>query len=151
MMLYSLSLYTPCIILVIVVRHLSFHFYWIQPVLYSNCKLKIFVHSHRYTTFSSVKQYTVMWQILRLSWSLERARPYVEAAERKLRDVGVSFNWWSNFRIPLHTTMTSCSRGYGCGSRIPHSKTWEWRHDSFKLTCCSREWRHDSYILFVIL
>ena len=30
-----------------------------------------------------------MWQILRLSPSLERARPYVEASERKLRDVGV--------------------------------------------------------------
>ena len=29
---------------------------------------------------------------------------------------------WHNFRIPLHTTMTSCSRGYGYGSRIPRSK-----------------------------
>ena len=29
-----------------------------------------------------------MWQVLRLSPSSERARPYVEASERKLRDVG---------------------------------------------------------------
>ena len=56
MVLYSLCLYTPCMILVIVVRHLSFHFYWVQPVLYSNCKLKPFVYSHRYTTFCSEKQ-----------------------------------------------------------------------------------------------
>ena len=27
-----------------------------------------------------------------------------------------------NFRIPLHTTMTCCSRGYSYGSRIPRSK-----------------------------
>ena len=29
-----------------------------------------------------------MWQVLRLSPSLERARPYVEASEQKVRDVG---------------------------------------------------------------
>ena len=34
------------------------------------------------------KQYTVMWQVLWLSPSPEQARPYVEASERKLRDVG---------------------------------------------------------------
>ena len=91
MMLHNLCLYAPCLILVIVVHHLSFHFcsvYLVQPVLYSNCKLKTFVYSHSYTTFSNEKQYTVMWQVLRLSPSLERARPYVEASERKLRDVG---------------------------------------------------------------
>ena len=32
------------------------------------------------------KQYSVMWQVL--SPSPEQARPYVEASERKLRDVG---------------------------------------------------------------
>ena len=32
-----------------------------------------------------------MWQALRLSTSVERARPYVEASERKFRDVGFSF------------------------------------------------------------
>ena len=88
MILYNLCLYTPCIMLNIVVRHLSFHFYRVQPVLYSNCKLKTFAYSHRYTTFSSGKQYTVMWQVLRLSPSLEWTRPYVEASKRKLRDVG---------------------------------------------------------------
>ena len=36
----------------------------------------------------SEKQYTVMWQVLWLSPSPEQARPYVEASERKLRDVG---------------------------------------------------------------
>ena len=36
----------------------------------------------------SEKQYTVMWQVLWLSPSLEQARPHVEASERKLRDVG---------------------------------------------------------------
>ena len=41
-----------------------------------------------YNKFSSGKQYTVMWQVLRSSPSLEQARPYVEASERKLRDVG---------------------------------------------------------------
>ena len=54
-------------ILVIVVRHLLFHFHWVQAVLYSNCKLKTFVYFHRYTTFSSEKQRTVMWQALQLS------------------------------------------------------------------------------------
>ena len=90
MMLHNLCLYIPCIILVIVVYHLSFHFFLVQPVFYSNCKLKTFVYSRRYTTFSSEKQYTVMWQVLRLSPSLERAGIYVEASERKLRvrDVG---------------------------------------------------------------
>ena len=29
-----------------------------------------------------------MWQVERLSPSLEQARPYVEASERKLREVG---------------------------------------------------------------
>ena len=29
-----------------------------------------------------------MWQVPRLSPSLERARPHVEASERRLRDVG---------------------------------------------------------------
>ena len=41
-----------------------------------------------YTTFSCEKQYTVMWQVLWLSPSPEQARPYAEASERKLRDVG---------------------------------------------------------------
>ena len=37
----------------------------------------------------SEKQYTsIMWQVLWLSPSPEQARPYVEASERKLRDVG---------------------------------------------------------------
>ena len=47
------------------------------------------MYSRRYTTFSSYKQYTVMWQALWLSPSPEWARPYVEDSERKLRDVGV--------------------------------------------------------------
>ena len=84
--LYNLWLYTLRMILVIVVRHLSFHFYSVQVVLYSNCKRKTFVYSHRYTTFYREKQYTVMWQVLRLSPSLKRAMLYVEASERKLRD-----------------------------------------------------------------
>ena len=88
MMSYNLCLYTPCMILVIVVRHLSFRFYWVQAVLCSNCKLESFVYSHRCTTFSSEKQCTVMWQVPRLSTSPELARPYVKASERKLRDVG---------------------------------------------------------------
>ena len=37
----------------------------------------------------SEKQYTVMWQVLWLSSSPEQARPYVEASERKLGDVGI--------------------------------------------------------------
>ena len=46
------------------------------------------MYSHRYTTFSGEKQYTVMWQVLWLSPSPERTRSYVEISERKLRDVG---------------------------------------------------------------
>ena len=88
MVLYNLCLYASCMILVIAVCHLSSHFCQVQPVLCSNCKLKAFVYSHRYTTFHGEKQYTVMWQVLRLSPSLERARPYAEASKRKLRDIG---------------------------------------------------------------
>ena len=36
----------------------------------------------------SEKQYTVMWQVIWLSPSPEKARPYVEVSERKLRDIG---------------------------------------------------------------
>ena len=46
------------------------------------------MYSHRYAAFFGEKQYTVMWQVLWLSPSPEQARPYVEASERKLRDVG---------------------------------------------------------------
>ena len=46
------------------------------------------MYSQGYTTFSSEKQYTVMWQVLWLSPSSERTRPSVETSERKLRDVG---------------------------------------------------------------
>ena len=49
---------------------------------------KTLMYSHRYTIFSGEKQYTVMWQVLWLSPLSERTRPYVEASERKLRDVG---------------------------------------------------------------
>ena len=49
---------------------------------------KVLMYSHGYTTFSSEKQYTVMWQVLWLSPSSERTRPCVETSERKLRDVG---------------------------------------------------------------
>ena len=45
----------------------------------------------------SEKQYTVMWQVLWLSPSPEQARPFVEASERKLRDVGF-FGTSSNSR-----------------------------------------------------
>ena len=45
----------------------------------------------------SEKQYTVMWQVLWLSPSPKQARPYVEASERKLRDVGY-FGTSSNSR-----------------------------------------------------
>ena len=38
--LYNPFLYIPCMILVSVVRHLSFHFYWLQDLIYSNCKRK---------------------------------------------------------------------------------------------------------------
>ena len=43
------SLYAPCYC----VRYLSYRFYWVQAVLYLNCKLKTFVYSRRCTTFSS--------------------------------------------------------------------------------------------------
>ena len=46
------------------------------------------MYSYEYNTFSSEKQQTVIWQVLRLSSSPERARPYVEASERKLPDIG---------------------------------------------------------------
>ena len=49
---------------------------------------KTLMYSYRYTAFSSEKQCTVMWQVLWLSPSSERTRPYVENSERKLRDVG---------------------------------------------------------------
>ena len=50
----------------------------------------LYTYSHRYTTFSGEKQYTVMWQVM---WSSpERTRPYVEASERKLRDVRFFWN-----------------------------------------------------------
>ena len=44
-------LYIPCMILVSVVHHLSFHFYWLQDLIYSNCKLKSLVYSSRYAAF----------------------------------------------------------------------------------------------------
>ena len=49
---------------------------------------KTLMYSHGYTTFSGEKQYTVMWQVLWISPSPERTRPYVETSDRKLRDVG---------------------------------------------------------------
>ena len=36
-----------------------------------------------------------MWQVLRLSPSPERARPYVEASERKLRD------GWNQYQVKV--------------------------------------------------
>ena len=42
---------------------------------------KTLVYSHGYSTFSSGKQYTVMWQVLWLSPSSERTRPYLETSE----------------------------------------------------------------------
>ena len=63
-----------------------------QALIYSNCKLKRLVYSHRYAAFFNEKQYTVMFQVLWLSPSSEQARPYVEASERKLRDVGLFWN-----------------------------------------------------------
>ena len=51
-------------------------------------KKKTLVYSRRYVAFFSEKQYAIMWQVLWLSPSPEKARPYVEASERKLRDVG---------------------------------------------------------------
>ena len=83
--LFTYSLYDPCNS---VVHHLSFHFYWLQDLIYSNCKLQILVYSLIYAAFFGEKQYTVMWQVLWLSPSPQQARPYAEASERKLRDVG---------------------------------------------------------------
>ena len=43
MILCNPRLYTPYII-----HHLSFHFYWLQDLICSNCKLKTLVYSRRY-------------------------------------------------------------------------------------------------------
>ena len=50
MILYNPCLYMPCMILVNVVHHLSFHFYWLHDLIYSNCKRKTLVYSRRYAT-----------------------------------------------------------------------------------------------------
>ena len=51
MILYNPCLYTPCMIIVSVVYHLSFHFFLLQDLIYSNCKLKTLVYSRRYAAF----------------------------------------------------------------------------------------------------
>ena len=54
------------------------------------------------------------------STSLESKYP-LSSASVSLETILVVFPG-HNFRISLHITMTSCSRGYGCGSRILRSK-----------------------------
>ena len=51
MILYNPCSYIPCMILVSVVHHLSFHFYCLQDLIYSNCKRKTLVYSRRYAAF----------------------------------------------------------------------------------------------------
>ena len=57
-------------------------------ILYSNCKLNILCILTG-TPHFLVKTNTVMWQVLWLSPSSERTRPYFETSERKLR--GIAF------------------------------------------------------------
>ena len=53
MILYNPCLYIPCMILVSVVHHLSFEFdfYWLQDLIYLNCKWKTLGYSRRYAAF----------------------------------------------------------------------------------------------------
>ena len=51
MILYNSCLHIPCMILVSVVHHLSFHFYWLPDLIYSNFKRKTLVYSRRYAAF----------------------------------------------------------------------------------------------------
>ena len=51
MILYNPCSYIPCMILVSIVHHLSFHFYSLRDLIYSNCKRKALVYSRRYSTF----------------------------------------------------------------------------------------------------
>ena len=91
MILCNPCLYIPCncMILVNVVLP-SFLPFLMTTRLYNLLKLQtktscVFPQVRR---IFSEKQYSVMWQVLWLSPSPEQARPYVEASERKLRDVG---------------------------------------------------------------
>ena len=79
--LYHPCLYIPCMILVSVVYHLSFHFNLLKLQTKNTSIFQQVRH------IFSEKQYVVMWQVLWLPPSPEQARPYVEASERKLRDV----------------------------------------------------------------
>ena len=85
--LYNPCLIIPCMILVSVVHHLSFHFYWLQDLIYSDCKRKA-LYSSRYAAFLVKNNIQLCGKFYGLSPSPEQARPYVEASERKLRDVG---------------------------------------------------------------
>ena len=89
MILYNSCLYIPCMILVSVVHHPSFLSFLLTTGL-NLLKLQtknscVFPHVRR---IFCEKQYTVMWHVLWLFPSPKQARPYVEASERKLRDVG---------------------------------------------------------------
>ena len=81
--LFIYSLYDPCVMSTIF-PSISID-YWILSTQTANEKLLCIPSG---TPHFSEKQYTVMWQVLWLSPSPEQARPYVEASERKLQDVG---------------------------------------------------------------
>ena len=69
--------------------HLSFHLYRLQDLIYSNCRRKTLVYSRRYAAILvKNNKPLIKWQVLWLSTSPKQARPYVEASERKLQDVG---------------------------------------------------------------
>ena len=84
MILYNPCLCIPCMILVSVVHHLSLTT-GLNLLKLQTKNSRVFPQVRR---IFSEKQYTVMWQVLWLSPSPERARSYVEASERKLRDFG---------------------------------------------------------------
>ena len=103
LILYSACLYISCMILVSVVHYLSFHFLYDPCQCCPSCFLSFLLTTRlnllilqtksscvfpQVRRIFSEKQYTVMWQVLWSSPSPEQARPYVQASERKLRDVG---------------------------------------------------------------
>ena len=90
MILYNPCLYIPCncMILVSVVSPSFLPFLLTTGLNLLKLQTKSYCVFPQVCRIFSEKQYTVTWQVLWLSPSPEQARPYVEASERKLRDVG---------------------------------------------------------------
>ena len=90
----------------------SLQLYGDQALIYLNCKRKTLVYSLRCAAFLVKNNMPLWWQVLWLSPSPEQTRPYVEASERKLRDVGflelVPSQWRKSKNSNVNNFLRSC-------------------------------------------